>query len=312
VDAIRTYYSGPGGGTRPASTQGNANSSDFVNINWTHTFNSHLVNQTGANVIRPYGANLTQAATEGIPYVNVNNLAGFGSWAPGNFSQTTYSWRDVMTATIKTHTLKFGADLFNTREVDHQGGAFTRPTFNYRNLIDLIQDEPWNQSGPAVNLQNHQQAPYDRIYRDLIEGYYLQDDWKVSPRLTVNLGVRYDTMVNFFSIYSPTLSRFNLGTGSTWNAKIASGTAYAGKHPQGSRPQYRGIHTARRLLLGCLWHGQDGDSRRLWHVRGPATVSAHHGLDLREPAQLLQPVDDVTAGGATPKPFICTPKGPGI
>jgi len=36
--------------------------------------------------------------------------------APGNFSQTTYSWRDVMTATIKTHTLKFGADLFNTRE----------------------------------------------------------------------------------------------------------------------------------------------------------------------------------------------------
>ena len=145
VDAIRTYYSGPGGGTRPASTQGNANSSDFVNINWTHTFNSHLVNQTGANLIRPYGANLTQAATEGIPYVNVNNLAGFGSWAPGNFSQSTYSWRDVMTATIKTHTLKFGADLFNTREVDHQQGAFTRPTFTYRNLLDLIQDEPVSQ-----------------------------------------------------------------------------------------------------------------------------------------------------------------------
>ncbi|MGA7859596.1 MAG: carboxypeptidase regulatory-like domain-containing protein, partial [Terracidiphilus sp.] len=214
VDAIRTYYSGPGGGTRPASTQGNANSSDFVNINWTHTFNSHLINQTGANLIRPYGANLTQAATEGIPYVNVNNLAGFGSWAPGNFSQSTYSWRDVMTATVKTHTLKFGADVFNTREVDHQQGAFTRPTFNYRNLIDLVQDEPVYQSGPDVNLQNHQQAPYDRIYRDLIEGYYLQDDWKLAPRFTLNLGVRYDTMINFFSIYSPTLSTFNLGTGS--------------------------------------------------------------------------------------------------
>ena len=63
-----------GGGTRPASVQGNGNSSDFVNINWSHTFNSHLFNQTGANVIRPDGANLTQTATEGIPYVNVNNL----------------------------------------------------------------------------------------------------------------------------------------------------------------------------------------------------------------------------------------------
>ena len=309
VDAIRTYYSGPGGGTRPASTQGNANSSDFVNINWTHTFGSHLINQTGANLIRPYGANLTQVATEGIPYVNVTNLAGFGSWAPGNFSQSTYSWRDVMTATIKTHTLKFGADLFNTREVDHQGGAFTRPTFTYYNILDLIQDEPVKQSGPAVNLQNHQQAPYDRIYRDLIEGYYFQDDWKLSPRFTVNLGVRYDMMVNFFSIYSPTLSRFNLGTGATWNTKVATGTAsLANTHK-------------------VLDHNIGGFTPRVgfsWDVfgKGRTAIRGGYGMFEDQPPYLhitdstagnlpnyFSPVDDVTAGGATPKPFVCTPVG---
>ena len=310
VDAIRTYYSGPGGGTRPASTQGNANSSDFVNINWTHTFNSHLVNQTGANLIRPYGANLTQPATEGIPYVNVNNLAGFGSWAPGNFSQSTYSWRDVMTATIKTHTLKFGADLFNTREVDHQQGAFTRPTFNYRNLLDLIQDEPVYQSGPDVNLQNHQQAPYDRIYRDLIEGYYLQDDWKLTPRFTLNLGVRYDTMVNFFSIYSPTLSRFNLGSGSTWEAEIAGGTAALASNHK------------------VLDHNIGGFTPRVgfsWDLFGKGKTAIRGGFGMFEdqPPYLhitdstagnlpnyFNPVDDVTAGGPIPKPFICTAAGP--
>ena len=309
VDAIRTYYSGPGGGTRPASTQGNANSSDFVNINWTHTFGSRFVNQTGANLIRPYGANLTQTATEGIPYVNVNNLAGFGSWAPGNFSQSTYSWRDVMTATIKTHTLKFGADVFNTREVDHQQGAFTRPTLNYYNLIDLIQDEPVKQTGPDVNLQTHKQAPYDRIYRDLIEGYYLQDDWKLTPRFTLNLGVRYDTMVNFFSIYSPTLSTFNLGTGSTWNAKIATGTATLAKNHD------------------VLDHNIGGFTPRVgfsWDVFGKGRTAIRGGFGMFEdqPPYLhitdstagnlpnyFQPVDDVTAGGAIPKPFICTPVG---
>ncbi len=309
VDAIRTYYSGPGGGTRPASTQGNANSSDFVNINWSHTFNSHLFNQTGANLIRPYGANLTQAATEGIPYVNVNNLAGFGSWAPGNFSQSTYSWRDVMTATIKTHTLKFGADLFNTREVDHQQGAFTRPTFNYRNLLDLIQDEPVYQSGPNVNLQNHQQASYDRIYRDLIEGYYLQDDWKLSPRFTLNMGVRYDTMVNFFSIYSPILSRFNLGTGSTWNAQIATGTASLAKTHK------------------VLDHNIGGFTPRVgfsWDVFGKGKTAIRGGFGMFEdqPPYLhitdstsgnlpnfFNPVDDVTAGGPIPQPFLCTSAG---
>lgn len=309
ADAIRTKYDSPGGGTRPASTQGNANSSDFVNANWTHTFNSHLINQTGVNLIRPYGSNLTQRATEGIPYVNVNNLAGFGSWAPGNFTQSTYSWRDVMTATVKTHTLKFGVDLFNTREVDHQQGAFTRPTFNYRNLLDLIQDEPVYQSGPNVNLQTHGQASYDRDYRDLIQGYYLQDDWKVMPRLTLNLGIRYDGMVNFFSINRPTLSKFNLGTGSTWNTQVATGNAALSKTNK------------------VLDHNIGGFTPRVgfaWDVFGTGKTAVRGGFGMFEdqPPYLhitdstagnlpnfFNPIDDVTAGGATPTPFLCTPSG---
>ena len=309
VDAIRTKYDSPGGGTRPASVQGNSNSADFINANWTHTFNSHLINQTGVNLIRPYGSNITQKATEGIPYVNVNNLAGFGSWAPGNFTQSTYSWRDVMTATIKTHTLKFGVDLFNTREVDHQQGAFTRPTFNYRNLLDLVQDEPVSQTGPNVNLQTHGQAAYDRDYRDLIQGYYLQDDWKVMARLTLNLGIRYDGMVNFFTINRPTLSRFNLGTGSTWNAEVASGTAALA---HGSK---------------VLDHNIGGFTPRVgfaWDVFGTGKTAVRGGFGMFEdqPPYLhitdstagnlpnyFNPSDDVTAGGPIPKPFLCTPSG---
>jgi hypothetical protein len=224
VDAIRTYYSTPGNGVRPAAAAGDANSSDFVNINWTHTFNSHLINETGANIIRPYGSNL-QYPAEGIPYVNVANLQGFAGWAPGNFTQSTYSWRDVMTATVKTHTLKFGVDLFNTREVDDQQGAFTRPTFNFQSILDFIQDEATSENGSPVNVTTHQEAGYTRDYRDVLQGYYLQDDWKLAPRFTLNMGVRYDGMVNFFSILRPTLSRFNLGSGSNLEAQVASGNA---------------------------------------------------------------------------------------
>lgn len=308
-DSIRTRYTTPGGGTRPASVQGNKNSSDFVNFNWTHTFNAHLLNQTGVNLIRPYGSNVTQTATEGIPYINVTNLAGFGVWAPGNFTQSTYSWRDVMTATVKTHTLKFGADLFNTREVDHQQGAFTKPTFNYRNLLDFIQDEPVYQSGPDVNLQNHQQAPYDRDYRDFIMGFFGEDSWKMHPQFTLNLGLRYDGMVNFFSINRPTLARFNLGSGSSWNEQVASGNA---------------------ALVGndkVLNHNIGGFEPRVgfsWDVFGKGRTALRGGFGVFEdqPPYLhitdstagnlpnyFNPIDDVTAGGPIPKPFICTPSG---
>jgi hypothetical protein len=308
VDAIRTYYSTPGNGVRPAAASGNANSADFININWTHTFSSHLLNQAGANLIRPYGSNLGYPA-DGIPYVNVTNLQGFSNWAPGNFTQSTYSWHDVMTASVKTHTLKFGVDFFNVREVDHQGGAFTRPTYNFRNILDFIQDKAVFQSGPAVNLTNHQQAPYDRDYRALISGYYLQDDWKVSPRLTVNLGVRYDGMANFFAINRPVLSKFNLGSGSVWTTEVATGTAnLAGTNH-------------------VLNHNIGGFTPRVgfsWDLFGTGKTAVRGGFGMfqDQPPYLhvtdstagnlpnyFTPNADVTAGAPTPKFSLCTPSG---
>jgi len=308
VDAIRTYYSTPGNGVRPAAASGNANSADFININWTHTFGSHLINQAGANLIRPYGSNLGYPA-DGIPYVNVTNLQGFAGWAPGNFTQSTYSWHDVMTATIKTHTLKFGVDFFNVREVDHQQGAFTRPTYNFRNILDFIQDDAVYQSGPNVNLTNHLQAPYDRDYRAFISGYYVQDDWKLSPRLTVNLGVRYDGMANFFAINRPVLSKFNLGTGSTWNAEVTTGTA-----------KLAGTNHVLDHNIGAFTP-RVGFS---WDVFGTGKTAVRGGFGMFEdqPPYLhvtdstagnlpnyFNPIDDVTAGGAKPKFALCTPAG---
>lgn len=226
-DVMRTAYTGGQYGTRPAMDGGTSNSSDFININWTHTFNSRLLNQTGANLIRPYGSNLGFPAAA-IPYINVTALSGFGTWAPGNFTQGTYGWHDVMTATVKTHTLKFGVDLFNIREVDHQDGAFDRPTYNFNSLLDFVQDKATSETATSVNLLTHGEAPYDREYRALYMGYFLQDDWKLTPKFTLNAGLRYDDMVNFFSILSPRLTNFTFGQGGTENAQIASGKAGLG------------------------------------------------------------------------------------
>jgi hypothetical protein len=216
---------------RPALNIPQSNSSDFVSVDWTHVFSPRLLNEGGANLIRPYGADLP-VASNAIPYVNVTGLQGFSNWGPGNFTQSTLGWRDVMTATIKTHTLKFGLEQFNIREADAQDGAFDRPTYNFNNLLDFVQDEATSETGTPVNLNNHAEAPYQRRYRALYTGIYVQDDWKIKPRLTLNAGIRYDSMANFFSIYSPTLTNFVFGQGTSENLQIANGIAALAKGHQ--------------------------------------------------------------------------------
>jgi len=224
VTTIRTYDTAVGAQPRPALNIPQSNSSDFVSVDWTHTFSPKLLNEGGANLIRPYGANLP-VSSAAIPYINVTGLQGFSNWGPGNFTQSTLGWRDVMTATVKSHTLKFGFEQFNIREADAQDGAFDRPTYNFNNILDFVQDEATSEAATSVNLTTHQEAPYQRRYRALYTGIFIQDDWKVRPRLTFNAGVRYDSMANFFSIISPTLTQFNFGQGSSLNQRITSGVA---------------------------------------------------------------------------------------
>lgn len=130
-----------------------------------------------------------------IPYINVNSLNGFSNWGAGNFIQTTMGWHDVVTATLGTHTLKFGTQMFNTREVDNQSSAFDRPTYNFQNLLDFVQSEPTSESATPVSLITHQEGPYQRRYRAFYQGFFVQDDWKAMPRLTINAGLRYDQTI---------------------------------------------------------------------------------------------------------------------
>jgi hypothetical protein len=248
VDAIRTYDTSVSVSARPAFNAPGTNHSQFVNVDWTHTFSTRLLNEAGANIIRPYGQNGASPAFQ-VPNVSVTALQGFSNWGPGNFTQTTVGWRDVMTATVKTHTLKFGFEQLNIRENDAQGGAFDRPSFTFDSLLDFVQDEAISESGTPVSLVTHQEAPYERQYRELFTGLFVQDDWRVMPRLTLNLGLRYDQMTNLFSILSPPLTNFTLGQGTTLNDQIAGGVV-------GLRPNDNVLnHNVRGLTprVGFAW-----------------------------------------------------------
>ena len=280
VTALRTYDTSVGATPRPALNDNEANSSDFVNVDWTHTFSPRLLNEGGANLIRPYGSDLA-APTMNIPFINVTGLQGFSNWGPGNFTQQTLGWRDMMTATIKTHTLKFGFEQFNIRENDQQSGAFSRPTYNFNNLLDFVQDEALTESATPVNLNTHQQAPYVRRYRGLYTGVFVQDSWKVNSRLTFNAGVRYDLMSNFFSILSPQLTKFTFGSGSTYDEQIANGVT--------------ALSSSNHVLNHNVW----GLGPRIgfsWDVFGTGKTALRGGVGMFSDQPPYLHITDITAG----------------
>jgi Carboxypeptidase regulatory-like domain len=280
VDAMRTYDTSGGYTARPALDDGEANSSDFVNINWTHTFSPRLLNSAVADLIRPYGSDLAAPSMD-IPYINVTGLQGFSNWGPGNFTQSTYGWRDVMTATVKTHTLKFGFDMYNIRENDSQSGAFDRPTYNFNNLLDFIQDKSTSESATPVNLTTHLEAPYDRRYREFYSGYYLQDDWKVRPTFTLNAGVRFDEMANLFDILTPPLTNFSFGQGSNYNGQIANGVT--------------GFTPSDHVLNHNVWYftPRVGFS---WDIRGNGKTALRGGIGMFSDQPPYLHITDITAG----------------
>src|SRR5436853_2375517 len=120
---------------------------------------------------------------------------------PQQSFQRKWQFKDDVSKTIGRHTLKAGADyIWNPVE----GGFFE---FNSTLEIDFVADPSTILSDSAKYPQGFATAgavgsmsisngdPYFLVATKQL-GLYLQDDWKVSRRLTLNLGLRWDKDFN--------------------------------------------------------------------------------------------------------------------
>lgn len=184
----------------------NAMSQSFNLINvsptWFHTFRSTLFNEIHYTYSHrngyfpafvPYGVagkvGLNGVPSNGNPYVQVTGLTALGqsnqfrSLRP----QITQTLDESLTWLKNKHTMKFGGEYRYSFNRDHWGTAASgQLAFNNvaaGNALAAL-ELGWVNTASVVTGDTGTRSDY--------LGVFAQDDWKVSPTLTVNVGVRYD------------------------------------------------------------------------------------------------------------------------
>jgi Carboxypeptidase regulatory-like domain len=195
----------------------------LVNLGWTHTFSSHLLNEAGISFVRPSENEppLSSAQVNGFPDVSVEGVNISGPYS-GAWAQKTLGFRDTLTDTIKSHVLKVGLYL---ESAGHDYDPIpAREDYSFNNLLDFIQDKPTTEQGLPINLTTDQAVTPVEGYIESYYSFFVQDDWKVRRNLTINAGIRYDSGGHLGEILSPPFSLFNFGSGTTREGQIGNGS----------------------------------------------------------------------------------------
>ena len=164
--------------------------------------------------------------TGGLPNIQISGLnnLGNGDYFPETLNEDNYQLLDAFTYIRGRHSLKMGGDL---RRREHgffqvqnpHGDFFYTGQFTNDPLADFL-------IGYTQSLfRDTQTGAYGMRWWEF--GTYLMDDYRVSPKITLNLGVRYDVYTPMVEDHDR-LANFDFKTGLFVAPNVTRGTSRSG------------------------------------------------------------------------------------
>jgi len=213
-------------GWRAANLFNHDATNQAMTLLWNHTFTPTLLNEFRVNAASwrwnelesnpqiPLGLPQPsfigdQSNGNNIGSVNINSNP-LGGPAGSIFDQWTYNLKDVVTKVHGSHNLKFGGEVTKLTFVQDAPWS-ARPNFGFNNFWDFLNDAPIKETG-TFDPTNGQPTDVRKDSRSTLLGFFAQDDWKVKPNFTLNLGLRWEYF-GPISFQHDALSALRLGEG---------------------------------------------------------------------------------------------------
>ena len=234
---------------------GQFNTNSSLGATLTHVFSPSIVNvarfgftDTNANFTNAsvngggaaaYGFSFPSTAINpasgGLPLINPSNYNELGTrgFRPQYQKPTLYQFIDSFSWIKGTHSMRAG---FETRQKSNTNFNVSRtvPEYDFNGnftgeaMADLLMGQVYNFVADTQEIETILQKCY---------AVYFQDDWKVTPKLTVNMGLRWEYETPYLRRRDPTRTSTSISRPVNWSTATA--------HDYVVTPDHRGFRSPR-------------------------------------------------------------------
>jgi hypothetical protein len=192
-------------------------SSEWLNNAWI----GFVRNKTSTSAITPFSwsdvgvAESDLSNANQLPSLNILGSVSIASGYPRTFAQNTVSFGDNVSFVHGAHTLQFGGSV--TRVQDNVNIAGFGSFLQFLSWPDFLLGLKATDNGTGVFSNVFASADVfgllNREYRSWEAAAFVQDNYRINPRFTLNLGLRYERLGQFGD---------NLGRNSNFDTSLAN------------------------------------------------------------------------------------------